>query len=125
MSGFGFVEFLSRSTQAECRELGQLILALADSPRDAAWRVNMDIVRAKVREPEQDDLVAHFNKVKNTTLAFRDALHRDGLAHSQLIAGELSRRGVSQSPSDYLREKLGPQGYADSDVDEALKPLFR
>lgn len=125
MSGSGIVEFIARSTQEECREIGQLILELAATPRDASWRLNMDIVRNKVRDPDQDDLVVHFERVKRTSLAFRDALHRDGMAHSQLIAGELARRGVSQSPDEYLREVHVPQGFANSDVEEALRPLFR
>lgn len=51
------ITILERSTQAECREIGELFLSLADTPRGPGWEASMVAVRERFTSPADRDLV--------------------------------------------------------------------
>lgn len=101
MTGFDIISFVEASTPEDCREAGQLLIQLADSPRDATWPAKMAIARNAVATPQQRSLADIITERRKRVHALSDALRADGMDHCTLAEAELVRRGDPRSFEEY------------------------
>lgn len=85
---------ISRSTPAECRELGRLLLAMADAPRDIHWRASFAEKLAAMPAPPESDVAQIIAKARARVAAEQDALRETGW-HPTQMRQELEARGYT------------------------------
>lgn len=114
---------LRTGAPAELREIGELLLQLADMPRDAGWQAMIDSTLKRFQSPDDARLVDHFRRWEATCRVWHAKLDADKTSHRQLLAAELERRGDSRTEAQYLADVVGPQGLLHSDVEDAFMVL--
>lgn len=119
-----FLRTLMKATPDECREIGNLVLAMADEKRDAAWEGSMTAAIERF-EPEQTTDLKEIYERLEAKRPVLDFMYRDGLSHSQLLEAELKRRGEDRDIYTYLQEALGTISVPyNSDVERALQSVM-
>ncbi|WP_333839286.1 hypothetical protein [Novosphingobium sp.] len=114
---------LRTGTPAELREIGELLLQLADMPRDAGWQAMTDSTLKRFQNPDDARLVDHIQRWDATCRAWHAKLYADKTSHRHLLAAELERRGDTRTEAEYLADVVGAQGVLHSDVEEAFLVL--
>ena len=108
------LEFIKETSQDECREIGELILSFADSPRDANWRANMEAALSAVASPADQTRVQVIAAANRRVVALNDGLLADGTNHAKLLEEELARRGDKRNVREYA--EAVSSGHLHSDV---------
>lgn len=106
MTGFDIIGFVEASTPADCREAGELLIQLADTPRDATWPVKIAMARNAIATPKERSLADAITAGRQRVAALSDGLRADGMDHRTLIEAELVRRGDPRSYEQY-RDAVG------------------
>jgi len=110
-------------TPAELREVGELLLQLADMPRDVGWQAMIDATLQRFSDPQELRIIDHFRHVEATSRVWENKLYADKTSHRHLLKAELERRGDSRTETQYLADVVGPHGLLHSDVEEAFAVL--
>lgn len=100
-------EAIIRSTQDECREIGEILVALAESPRDGTWRGKIESAFAPYESDQDRSLIAAIEKGRKRVEALGAGLVADGTDHETLLLAELHRRGDGRSVKDYCDDVAG------------------
>lgn len=90
---------LRNLTPAEMRQTGELLLALADSPRDATWKYKMDQAIAAMPTPPKPSLMGAIEEGNKRVQASEEELWATGWHPAQMRA-ELERLGYTGTPGD-------------------------
>lgn len=116
------LRIIRNSTPEQCKEMGETISELGGKPRTADWYAKIDTAIAmQPQSEEQASLKRIYDRLALKQPAL-DALHADGLSHSQLLKEELQRRGDDRDIYAYLSEVTGECGVTPhSDVEFALQ----
>jgi len=112
MTEHDIITFVEGTTQEQCRDLGNLLLELAEKPRDAKWKAWIGLTRDMMQKPEASSLVARIEQGRKRVAALSDGLLADGMGHQQLIEAELERRGDHRTFEQYRADV----GRIESDV---------
>lgn len=105
---FDIISFLERSTQEQCRELGNLLLEYAEIPRGQKMQEQMILIRSVMPREDQDhDMAAAIERGRKRVRALSDGMRADGMDHRTLIEAELKRRGDGRSFEQYRDETGG------------------
>lgn len=110
------LDLVTKLKPEECRELGELIVWLADRPRDASFYANIDLAMSKFQDPAELSQVAVLQRARERVQALNDGLLADGMNHQKLIADELARRGDDRPVDEYCRSVLPGGRLPHSDV---------
>ncbi|BBD01879.1 MULTISPECIES: hypothetical protein [Sphingobium] len=102
---FDIISFLERSTQEQCRELGNLLLEYAEIPRGQKMQEQMILIRSMM-PPEDQDMAAAIERGRNRVRALSNGMRADGMDHQALIEAELKRRGDTRTFEQY-RDDIG------------------
>jgi hypothetical protein len=116
-------KLLQTGTPVELREVGELLLQLADAPRDAGWQAMIAATLDRFQTPEELNFKAIYERMKRTDFLWMEKLEQNGVGHSQLLTAELARRGDARTLNAYLADVVG--GAHASDVQEAFALLGR
>ena len=114
------VSLIRNGTAAECRQAGELLVNLADMPRDAAWEGIVEAVAAKFRSPRDEEIFEHMARWQHRERQWSAALWKEGVAYTQLFKAELERRGDARTPDQFVRD-VTADGCLVSDV--KLRPI--
>lgn len=107
------VSILRDGTASELREIGELFLNLADSPRDAGWQALLDASLAKFGGSQDFDLCRAIDAARKRVIASNRTFEADGMGHLQLIDAELRRRGDARTAAEYVDAAGSPSGFTD------------
>ncbi len=88
--GRELMEVVAKSSQDECREIGEMLLALAQSPRDKMWQFKMTQALAQFPEPKSD-LASRMQEARKRLAAEDAELWKAGWHPSQMIKELLDR----------------------------------
>ncbi|CAN5349712.1 hypothetical protein BH10PSE12_BH10PSE12_18880 [soil metagenome] len=124
MSVTDFIALLGRTSQEDCRELGQILMDLAEAPRDTRWKATVREVASRFQTPQQQGLADRLGSSRHRFIEAHDKLRALGLDHRALITAELVRRGSAQTSADIERE-IGmssniQQPWVENNVDDGL-----
>jgi hypothetical protein len=86
---------LRTGSPAELREIGELLLQLADMPRDAGWQAMIDSTLKRFQSPDDARLVDHFRRWEATCRGWQGKLDADKTSHRQLLAAELNGAAIA------------------------------
>ncbi|KAA9019837.1 hypothetical protein [Sphingobium limneticum] len=106
MNSWDLVGMVETTTQEQCRDLGNLLLELADQPRDAKWKAFISMTRSQMETPEQRTIASAIEAGNRRVEAASDALRADGMDHRTLIEAELARRGDGRT-FEHFRNSIG------------------
>jgi hypothetical protein len=96
-----FMRLVAASNPEQCREMGELLLGMADIPRDATWHANIETAIAKFETPEDRSLMATIGRSRRRVAQVSDAMAADGMDHQTLAEAELRRRGDGRTFAEY------------------------
>lgn len=97
--GRELMEVVAKSSQDECREIGEMLLALAQSPRDKMWQFKM--AQALAQFPEtKSDLATSIQQAKQRLAAADADLWKAGWHPSQMVKELLDRGYRGNSGAD-------------------------
>ncbi|MCB4861123.1 hypothetical protein K7W03_16145 [Sphingobium sp. PNB] len=100
------ISLVEMMTQEDCREMGKLLIEMADQPRDARWKAEMAMARDLAATPKQRTLADAITAGRQRVTALSDGLRADGMDHRTLIEAELVRRGDPRTYEQY-RDAVG------------------
>ncbi|WP_454888685.1 hypothetical protein [Sphingobium indicum] len=106
MDASDLIGMVAATTQDQCRDLGNLLLDLAEQPRDDKWKAFIVMTRNQMETPQQRTLAAAIEAGNKRVTAISDGLHADGMDHRTLIEAELARRGDGRTFEQY-RDSVG------------------
>lgn len=86
------LEMLRHARPNEMREMGELLISLADEPRGKRWNGMLDAVLAKFPDPEPSDLVQAIEAGRARVKSRDDAQYATGW-HPVQMRAELEARG--------------------------------
>lgn len=72
------VEIIARSTQDECRQMGELFLSFATAPRDVHWDSQMRRTLSAFPHPPKSDMTLAIEAGRRRVQANEDALWAEG-----------------------------------------------
>lgn len=104
---------VERTSQAECREMGEILIAMSEMPRDATWHANIEAAMAPYRDPGEQSIKEVLNKARDRLYAMNDGFLRDGTNHAKLLEEELKRRGGKRSVEEYCRDVADGSTFSD------------
>jgi len=115
MNSNQLLSLVGRTTQEECREMGLLLLDLADRPRDANWTAMVRQADATIaaNSPGDTNLANVIAERRRRFGKWHNMLLETGLDHRALIAKELQARGDYRSVAEFEKDV---EGWLESNV---------
>ena len=101
------LSLVGRTTQEECREMGLLLLELADRPRDANWSAMVRQAEGVIGLPGSENPANVIAERRKRFAKWHDMLVASGLDHRTLIANELQVRGDERSVAELEKDLDG------------------
>jgi len=108
-----FMATVKRMSHSECREMGELLVALSEQPRDAAWETTIEAAMEPFKDPEQQSLKEIYDRLTARDEALNNGFRSDGMNHEHLIAEELKRRGDTRTVEGYCQSFRAAASWSD------------
>lgn len=96
------IAIIAKSTQDECKQMGQLFASFASAPRDVHWESQMRRTLALFPNPPKSDLTVAIEAARQRVKADEDERYADGWH------------------PEHMRRKLEALGYTGPDIIEGV-----
>lgn len=97
------IAIIARSSQDECRQMGDLFLSFASAPRDVHWDAQMRRTLMMFPDPPKSDITIAIEQGRARVAKYEDELWAAGW-HPLQMKKELEARGYTGAPTDEAQQ---------------------